>query len=89
MLELRRTTAFKQDYKLALRRRNKIQLLEVVLQQLLDGVPLEERYRNHGLKGRYVRCWECHLAPDWLLIYQTTATHLILHRLGTHADLFE
>ncbi len=50
---------------------------------------LDSRYRNHSLHGEYEDCRECHIEPDWLLIYQVTETELVLIRTGTHADLFE
>lgn len=49
---------------------------------------LERRHGDHALKGEWVGCRDCHVAPDWVLIYQATETELILHATGTHADLF-
>lgn len=50
--------------------------------------PLLEKHRNHKLKGDYVGYWECHIEPDWLLVYKKTETHIIFARTGTHSDLF-
>lgn len=65
-------------------------LLEEVIDQLLQERPLEERYRDHGLAGSYLGFRECHISPDWLLIYAVDKNLLILtaSRTGTHEDLF-
>jgi len=56
---------------------------------LAEGKSLEARYHPHKLKGAYARYWECHIEPDWLLIYETDAIEVFLVRLGTHSELFE
>ena len=55
---------------------------------LKDGEDLPEKFRNHKLKGEWIDFMECHIEPDWLLIYKITATELFLTRTGTHSDLF-
>lgn len=67
-----------------------IKVLEEVLDKLLAGEPLEEKYRDHALVGNYIGFRECHIQPDWLLIYSIENDKLILtaSRTGTHADLF-
>ena len=62
--------------------------LAVVIDALAAGEPLAEGYRDHTLIGNYLGCRECHVSPDWLLIYQTTETELILVRTGSHGELF-
>ncbi|MCL2654506.1 MAG: type II toxin-antitoxin system YafQ family toxin [Coriobacteriia bacterium] len=65
-------------------------LLKEVLDKLADNIPLEESCRDHGLSGKYKGCRECHIQPDWLLIYQTDndMLYLYLMRTGSHAELF-
>ncbi len=84
------TTIFKKDLKLAKRRGYDISLLGRVVDTLAMGQPLEEKYRDHSLAGNYKGCRECHITPDWLLIYEVSNNELILYltRTGTHSDLF-
>ena len=90
MMELVTTGAFRKDYKRAKKRGLDMSLLESVINKLLEGVPLEERHRDHALTGNYIGFRECHIQPDWLLIYAVNKSQLILtaSRTGTHADLF-
>lgn len=90
MLTLTTTSQFRKDYKLAKKRGYDMSLLENVLQQLLDCKPLEEKHRDHALTGNYLGFRECHIQPDWLLIYAIDNCTLILtaSRTGTHSDLF-
>lgn len=90
MLTLTTTSQFRKDYKLAKKRGYDTALLENVLQQLLDCRPLEEKHRDHALTGNYLGFRECHIQPDWLLIYAIDNGTLILtaSRTGTHSDLF-
>jgi len=60
-----------------------------VIDTLLEGKQLSQEYKDHKLKGRLGRYRECHLEPDWLLMYQVTTDWLILVRLGSHSELFE
>lgn len=55
---------------------------------LLAGRPLLLKHRNHKLHGEFIDHWECHIAPDWLLIYRKTETHIYFVRIGSHSDLF-
>ena len=89
--ELAFTGKFKKSLKLAKKRGLNIALLETVVDKLLMGIPLEEKYKDHELKGNYKGFRECHIQPDWLLIYlveEETIT-LTLVDTGTHADLFD
>ena len=90
MLTVRYSTKFKRDYKLVKGRGYDIMLLEEVLDILCSGQPLPPKYRDHNLTGNYEGCRECHITPDWLLIYELAADELILYltRTGTQSDLF-
>ena len=89
-LKLVPTMQFKKDYKRAKKRGLDISELQSVLDKLCAEEPLEERYRDHALVGRYAGFRECHIRPDWLLIYAADKERLILtaSRTGSHADLF-
>lgn len=84
------TPNFKRDYKLMQKRGYKTELLKEVIKTLADGKPLPEKNRDHALTGSYKGCRECHIQPDWLLIYQIAEKEVILFltRTGTHSDLF-
>ena len=88
--EIQRTSQFKRDYKLAKKRGCDMQLLKEVVTILADGEQLPPKYFNHHLSGQYAGYQECHIEPDWLLIYRITESQLILtlFRTGTHSDLF-
>ncbi len=84
------TTQFKKDYKLAIKRRLKISRLEDLVAALAMGEPLPEKNRDHALTGNWVGYRECHILPDWLLVYRIEDDVLVLTlvRTGTHSDLF-
>lgn len=84
------TSAFKRDYKRALKRHLPIEKLQAVVAKLANGEPLPPANRDHALTGNWANHRECHIAPDWLLIYQIKESVLALEltRTGTHADLF-
>ena len=90
MLTIRYETTFKKDYKRIVKRGYNIRLLEEVIELLANEHPLPEKYKDHNLIGDYSGCRECHITPDWLLIYQINHNELILYltRTGTHSDLF-
>jgi mRNA interferase YafQ len=90
MLTLKTTTQFRKDYKLMKKRGYNMGLLQEVLQTLLEEKPLSEKHRDHALVGNYTGFRECHILPDWLLIYQIDGETLLLvaSRTGTHSDLF-
>lgn len=91
MLILRTTGKFRKDYKLAKKRGLPMEELEIVLQTLLEERPLEEKHRDYALSGNYIGFRECHIRPDWLLIYTIDHGNLILTaaRTGSHSDLLE
>lgn len=84
------TTQFKKDYKLAIKRGLKIELLEEIISNLANGVPLPEKNKDHALSGNWNGHRECHILPDWLLVYRLENDVLVLTlaRTGTHSDLF-
>ena len=88
--ELILTGKFKKSLKLARKRGLDISLLEDIVTMLQNNIPLEEKHRDHELKGKYQGFRECHIQPDWLLIYlkEDGILTLTLADTGTHADLF-
>lgn len=84
------TQEFKRDYKKIQRRRLKVAKLKMVVELLANDEILPERLRDHALAGKWNGARECHIAPDWLLIYMKTDERLVLTlmRTGTHSDLF-
>lgn len=90
MLEIKPTGRFKRDLKLAAKRGKDFSALESIVDQLCRQEPLPEKNLDHPLSGDYEGCRECHIAPDWLLIYKINGSALILYlmRTGTHSDLF-
>lgn len=84
------TTQFKRDYKLALKRHLDVKLLEDVVAALAMGEALAEKHRDHSLSGNWAGHRECHILPDWLLVYRIEDNVLVLTlaRTGSHSDLF-
>ena len=88
MKTLRIANAFKKDLKRITKRDYDRALLETVIDALRDGQQLSHARRDHPLKGEWKGWRECHIEPDWLLIYKATEVEVLLARTGTHADLF-
>lgn len=90
MLDLYFSAKFKKDYKKMVKRGYNPALLEEVVELLRQQIPLPPKNRDHELSGNYVGYRECHLSPDWLLVYKVDKGELILvlARTGTHSDLF-
>jgi mRNA interferase YafQ len=90
MYAVKPTKRFEKDVKLAAKRGYHITLLTAVVKTLAAGETLAESHQDHPLKGKYAGCRECHITPDWLLIYEIVGEELILYltRTGTHSDLF-
>ncbi|MBO5691151.1 MAG: type II toxin-antitoxin system YafQ family toxin [Spirochaetaceae bacterium] len=90
MYEIVASTKFKKDLKLAIKRGLDISLLNEIVVMLQNGIPLPAKNKDHALTGNYSGCRECHIQPDWLLIYEISNKELILYltRTGTHSDLF-
>lgn len=82
---------FKKGLKVAIKRGLDISLLDFIVDKLLQGISLEERYKDHPLKGNWDGYRECHIQPDWLLIYliEDDILTLTLVATGTHADLYK
>jgi len=89
MKTVRRTTQFKQDVKRMERRGKDFAVFKAIVHNLIVGQALDPQYHDHALLGQYAGTRECHIEPDWLLIYELAPGEVILVRTGTHADLFE
>ena len=90
MLKVKMTSQFKKDWKRIVKRGYNTKKFEIVLDQLMFEKTLDEKYKDHKLSGDYEGCRECHIEPDWLLIYyiESNILTLTLFRTGTHSDLF-
>ena len=90
LLELKKTTQFRKDLKRTVKRNLNIDLLDEIIQTLRERKPLDPKLRDHALTGDYAGFRECHIQPDWLLIYMIDGGNIILtaSRTGTHSDLF-
>ncbi len=90
MLTIKYHTLFKKDIKRIKKRGYDISRLEKIVELLANEVPLPEQFKDHNLSGNYNGFRECHIAPDWLLIYQVNNNELVLvlSRTGSHSDLF-
>lgn len=88
MKAIHRTSQFKKDIKRMGKRGKKFTVFKEIVEQLVMGNPLETKYRDHVLVGQYKGTRECHIEPDWLLVYELTENEIILVRTGTHSDLF-
>ena len=90
MLTIKYHTMFKKDFKRLKKRGYDISRLEKIIELLANEVPLPEQFKDHNLSGNYNGFRECHIAPDWLLVYQVNNNELVLvlSRTGSHSDLF-
>lgn len=88
--EIKPTNKFKKDLKTIQKRGYNLDLLTEVIRRLASGEKLPEKNKDHLLTGNFAGCRECHIAPDWLLIYEIDDGSLFLYltRTGTHSDLF-
>ena len=88
--KIRPTSRFQKDFTRAQKRGYNMSLLAEVIRILSEGKSLPEKYKDHALSGNYEGCQECHITPDWLLVYERHNQELILilTRTGTHSDLF-
>lgn len=89
MKSIRRTAQFKRDIKRLQQQGKDLAKLKSVLASLVKGQVLPSQYRDHVLVGQYKGTRECHIAPDWLLVYEASESEIILIRTGSHPDLFE
>lgn len=90
MLDLVMTSKFEKDLVVMRKRGKNLDILKNVIKRLCAEETLEYKYHVHKLKGRYLGFYECHIEPDWLLIYAVEKNDLVLvaSRTGTHSDLF-
>jgi mRNA interferase YafQ len=89
MLKVKDSGQFKKDYKKCIKRGWQMEALKDVVAILAIPEPLKEKNNDHTLSGNYAGYRECHIAPDWLLIYRYNGEYLELARTGTHSDLFK
>ncbi len=89
--EVKFTSQFKKDLKLAKRQNKNLEKLYEVIEQLAEGQTLDEKYQDHNLHGKYDNTRECHIEPDWLLIYEIRESVLVLmlNLVGSYTDLFK
>lgn len=90
MYKLRFTNQFKKNYKIIIKRGYDLNLLDEVILKLENGIKLDKKYKDHVLKGKYKGFHECHIKPDWLLIYliEDNIITITFIDTGTHSDLF-
>jgi len=89
MLEPVYTNRFAKDLKLMIKRGGKPEAIKAVITNLIDEKPLDRKHRDHVLVGNFRERRECHIEPDWLLIYRVEGNRIIFERTGTHTDLFK
>lgn len=89
--EVKFTNQFKRDLKLAKKQGKDIDKLFEVISTIAEGKKLDSKYHEHNLSGDYAGCRECHVEPDWLLVYEVIDNVLVLmiYRIGTHSELFK
>jgi mRNA interferase YafQ len=90
MYEVEYTNSFKKHYKRIQKRGYDVSLLFQLMEQLMEQGFVDNSYKPHKLSGNYSGYWECHLQPDWLLIWEINKQEkrIVLHYTGTHSDLF-
>ena len=89
MLKRTLTTQFVKDYRRAMKSNLDISKLDVVMEKITNGVPLSSKYHDHQLRGNMAMYRECHIAPNWLLVYQLKPGEVSFARTGSHSELFE
>lgn len=89
MRQISITTQFKRDTKRLKKAGKEFGKLKEVIEKLAAGENLDEKFRDYALTGNYRQTRECHVEPDWLLIYKRTKDDLVLIRTGTHSELFQ
>ena len=87
-MNLHYTTQFKKDYKRVKKQNKDLSKLRTLIEKLSSGQPLEPSYRDHPLSENWKDHRDCHIEPDWILIYRITSEDLHLERTGSHSDLF-
>ncbi|MEI7865447.1 MAG: type II toxin-antitoxin system YafQ family toxin [Chthoniobacterales bacterium] len=87
-MSLAQTKQFKKDVKLMQKRGKDLGKIKAVIDLLVAEEPLPPKNRDHQLSGNWIGRRDCHIGPDWILIYRLTEQELLLERTGTHSDLF-
>jgi len=82
------TSQFKKDFKRIKKRGKDLSRIKEVVSAIVNGEALEERHRDHALSGNWSGSRDCHIEPDWILIYRVDEDYLFLERTGSHSDLF-
>ena len=88
MKDIFQTSQFKRDFKRAKKRGKDLGKIKEVVRLIAEGEALEERHRDHALGGKWTGSRDCHIEPDWILIYRVDENALFLERTGSHSDLF-
>ena len=88
-MNLHYTTQFKKDYKRLKKQKKDLSKLRFVIEKLASGQLLEPKHKDHQLSGSWKGHRDCHIEPDWLLIYRVSAEDLYLERTGSHSALFK
>ncbi len=83
------TSQFKKDFKRVSKQGKDLEKLEFIIETLLSKKILDPKFKDHPLSGKWKNHRDCHIEPDWVLIYQITSDSLILERTGSHSDLFK
>ena len=89
MLAIVQTSSFKKDFKKIKKQKKDLKLMKELLLKLASADVLESKYKDHLLSGNYKNKRECHITPDWLLIYEVNEDDLVLYRTGSHSELFK
>ena len=88
-MNLHYTTQFKKDYKRLKKQNKELSKLRIVIEKLVSGQLLEPKYKDHQLSGNWKGHRDCHIEPDWILIYKIASDDLYLERTGSHSELFK
>jgi mRNA interferase YafQ len=88
VLKIEYSNTFKKNVKLMQKRGKDMNKLKTVTELLVNGSGLPQKYRDHSLVGKYINHKECHIEPDWLLIYRIENDTIFFEEMGTHSDLF-
>lgn len=88
MLKPKYHSKFKKDILKAEKRGKDLSKLIEIMDLLIREKPLEKKHKNHKLKGNHKQQWECHIEPDWLLVYEKTNTEIYFVKTGSHSDIF-
>lgn len=88
-MKIHYTTQFRRDYKKAKKQGKDLGKLKTVIEKLSNKEKLDHPHRDHPLSGNWKKHRDCHIEPDWLLIYRVSAEELFLERTGSHSELFK